>query len=223
VDTHAIRPLLTRLHHYLQITLLHLTSYIIMKHLIQLVCLLLIMSISTSVKAQDADKLYKEGKALYDKKAYKEAVPKLQAAANKGHKKAQYRLGRCYDKGNGVAEDEAKAYAWYAKSAAQNYHKAQYQLGRCYKKGKGVAKDHKKAVRYFLLSARQDNADAQLALAKCYLKGKGVEEDHKKAKQWAVKAVKNEEDGAEIIAELRKDAAAGDEDAKKILTLTGLK
>lgn len=194
-----------------------------MKRLIQLVCLLLLLSVSTTLQAQDADKLYKEGKALYDKKAYKEALPKLQAAANKGHKKAQYRLGRCYDKGNGVAEDEAKAFALYSKSAAQGYAKAQYQLGRCYKKGKGVAKDHKKAVRYFLLAARQDNADAQLALAKAYLKGKGVEADRAKAKQWVIKAIKNEEDGADILAELRKDAAAGDEDAKTLLSLAGKK
>ena len=78
-----------------------------MKRLIYL-CILLMCSISIS--AQSADKLYDEGKKLYDQEQYKEAVPKLQAAADKGHKKAQYRLGRCYDKGYGVKENDQKAF-----------------------------------------------------------------------------------------------------------------
>ena len=67
--------------------------------------------------AQSAEKLYQQGKALYDAKKYVEAVPKLQAAAEKGHKKAQYRLGYCYDKGRGVKEDDKKAFSWYSKRA----------------------------------------------------------------------------------------------------------
>ena len=85
--------------------------------------------------AQSAEKLYTEGKALYDAKNYTKAIEKLKVAAEKGHKKAQYRLGFCYDKGKGVKEDDAKAFQWYSKSAAQGYAKAQYQLGQCYKNG----------------------------------------------------------------------------------------
>ena len=60
--------------------------------------------------AQSAEKLYTEGKALYDAKNYTKAIEKLKVAAEKGHKKAQYRLGFCYDKGKGVKEDDAKAF-----------------------------------------------------------------------------------------------------------------
>ena len=171
--------------------------------------------------AQNADKLYKEGKELYDAKNYTAAVPKLKAAAEKGHKKAQYRLGRCYDKGHGVEENDAQAFKWYFKSAAQDYAKAQYAVGKCYKDGKGVEKDRKKAVDYFAKAAKQDNADGQFALGKSYLKGKGVTADEKKAKSWLTKAVSNPKDGADILAKVRKDAAAGDEDAKRILKLIG--
>ena len=177
----------------------------------------------TAVGAQTTEKLYDEGKALYDAKKYTQALPKLKAAAEKGHKKAQYRMGRCYDKGNGVKEDDKQAVAWYAKSAAQGYAKAQYQLGKCYKNGEGVAKDVKKAFEYFSLAAKQDNGDAQLALGKCYLKGRGVAVDKAKAKSYFLKAVKNEKDGKQIIQELRKDAADGDDDAKLILQMTGVK
>ena len=61
--------------------------------------LALMLLVGLGANAQSADKLYEEGKKLYDQELYKEAVPKLQAAADKGHRKAQYRLGRCYDKG----------------------------------------------------------------------------------------------------------------------------
>lgn len=179
------------------------------------------LMVFATVSAQKADKLYEEGKALYDAKNYSAAVPKLKAAAEKGHKKAQYRLGLCYDKGKGVEENDAKAVEWYSKAAAQDYAKAQYQLGKCYKNGEGVAKDRKKATALFAKSARQENADAQYQLGKSYLKGKGIEADQKKAKNWLQKAVNNPKGGAKILEELRKDAANGDEDAKNILSLLG--
>jgi len=186
-----------------------------MKHLLTLLSFFICMTAG----AQNADKLYKEGKALYDAEKYTEALPLLRAAAEKGHKKAQYRIGRCYDKGYGVEEDNTLAFQWYAKSAAQDYHKAQYHLGRCYYKGKGTAKDRDKAVVWFRKAAAQDNADAQLALGKCYLKGNGVPADKKKATAWVKKAVKNPDGGDEVLEELRRDAADGDEDAKALLAL----
>ena len=133
--------------------------------------------------AQNADKLYQDGKALYDAKKYTAAFQKLKPAAEKGHKKAQYRLARCYAKGHGVTENDAVAFQWYSKSAAQGYAKAQYRLGRC------------------------------------YLKGNGVAANQAKAREWLVKAVRNGKKGGEILVELRKDAASGDEDAKTILNL----
>lgn len=184
-------------------------------------CVVMALLVCVTIGAQSADKLYKEGKELYDAKKYTAAVPKLKAAAEKGHKKAQYRLGRCYDKGHGVAENEALAFQWYSKSAAQDYAKAQYAIGKCYKDGKGVEKDRKKAVDYFMKAAKQDNADGQYALGKSYLKGKGIAADEKKAKSWLTKAVNNPKDGAEVLAKIRKDAADGDEDAKRILKLIG--
>ncbi|MCR5131763.1 MAG: sel1 repeat family protein [Prevotella sp.] len=190
-----------------------------MKGLLTTILLLL----CTAVGAQNAEKLYTEGKALYDAKNYTQAFPKLKAAAEKGHKKAQYRLGRCYDKGNGVAEDDKQAFIWYSKAAAQGNAKAQYQVGKCYKNGEGVAKDQAKAFQYFSKAAKQGNGDAQLALGKCYLKGKGTKVDKVKAKAWFQKAVKNEKDGKEVQDHLRKELADGDEDAKVIMKMVGMK
>ena len=115
----------------------------------KILIMLFALTVCMAVGAQNADKLYKEGKALYDAKKYTEAFPKLKTAAEKGHKKAQYRLGRCYDKGRGTAKNTTLAFQWYSKSAAQGHAKAQYRLGKCYMKGKGTPADQKKAVYWF--------------------------------------------------------------------------
>ena len=185
--------------------------------------MMLLTVVSLTAWAQSADKLYDEGKKLYDAKNYTAALPKLKAAAEKGHKKAQYRLGRCYDKGNGVAEDDQTAAQWYEKSAAQGYAKAQYQLGKCYKDGEGVAKDKKKAFDLFMKAAKQENADGEYAVGKAYFKGKGVTADKAQAKKWLRRAVSNEKGGGKVLADLRKDAADGEEDAKAMLLLIGKK
>jgi hypothetical protein len=101
--------------------------------------------VSMTAGAQNADDLYTEGKALYDAKDYVAALAKLKPAAQKGHKKAQYRVGRCYDKGHGVEENNGEALKWYQKSADQGYYKAEYQMARAYIKGKGVTPNEKKA------------------------------------------------------------------------------
>lgn len=189
-----------------------------MKHIITI---LFALAVGMTASAQSADKLYKEAKALYDAKNYTAAVPKLKAAADKGHKKAQYRLGRCYDKGRGVTEDDAQAFKWYQKSAVQGYAKAQYQLGKSYKNGEGTAKDRRQAFVWFEKAARQGNADAELQLGKAYLKGKGVTADTKKAKSWLTKAIANPKGGDKILSKLRREASEGDENAKAILGIVG--
>ena len=187
----------------------------------KLLMVLLMAVIGTSASAQSADKLYEEGKKLYDAKNYTAAFPKLKAAAEKGHKKAQYRMGRCYDKGHAVEENDKTAFEWYLKSAKQGFAKAQYQVGKSYKNGEGIGKDRKVAVEWFMKAAKQDNADAQLALGKAYLKGKGIAADEAKAKSWLKRAVNHEDDGKQILKELREEAAAGDVDAVNILKLVG--
>ena len=49
----------------------------------RLIMMLLTVVVSLSALAQSADKLYEEGKKLYDDKNYTAAFPKLKAAAEK--------------------------------------------------------------------------------------------------------------------------------------------
>ena len=121
-----------------------------------------LLMLSIVVRAQSTDALYNEGKKLYDAKKYDLAIKKLLPAAQKGHKKAQYHMGRCYDKGHGVAENNQTAYEWYLKAAQQGHAKSQYQVGKCYLKGKGVAKDTAKAKTWLLKAIKNPKGGAKV-------------------------------------------------------------
>ena len=47
-------------------------------------------------------------------------------AANQGYAKAQYYLGKAYDKGEGVAKNDSEAMKWYQKTVKNNYPQAAY-------------------------------------------------------------------------------------------------
>ena len=57
-------------------------------------------------------------------------------------------------------------------------------------------------------------------LGKCYLKGKGVTANADEARKWIKRAVNDPKNGPDILKDLRKAKADGEE-AAKILTLIG--
>ena len=77
-------------------------------------------------------KEYNIGYKMYCSKQYKEAIPHLQYAAEKGHVEAQFLIGDCYDNGYGIAEDVDKAMEWYERAGNQGHAEAQYRLGMMY-------------------------------------------------------------------------------------------
>lgn len=147
-----------------------------MKHLL---LTLMALTVCLTVSAQKTDKVYEEAKALYEAKNYEAAVPKLKIAAEKGKKGAQYRLARCYDKGRGVAENNALAIKWYQKAAAQGYAKAQYQLGKAYMKGKKGLKTDQKKAKSLLTKALKDEKHGDKLLKKLRQDAKEGDEDAK--------------------------------------------
>ena len=155
-----------------------------MKRLLLTIMMVALAVVASNAQSEDeAKQLYEEGKALYDAENYTAAVPKLRASADMGYKKAQYRLGRCYDKGYGVTENNDEAVKWYRKAADQGYYKAEYQMARA------------------------------------YIKGKSVPASNSKAKEWVLKAIGGKKHGAEMLQEIKADAAAGDKTDKKLLKL----
>ncbi|MFQ9858028.1 MAG: tetratricopeptide repeat protein [Ruminococcus callidus] len=63
---------------------------------------------------------------LYAALSYNEAAVKWYTkAAEQECPEAQYELGKCYETGDGVGEDKAKAAELYRKAAVQGYAEAQ--------------------------------------------------------------------------------------------------
>ena len=58
-----------------------------------------------------------------------------------GNAKAQYGLGKCYFRGEGLQRNYSAAVVWFRRAAEQGLADAQNDLGVMYADGKGVPKD----------------------------------------------------------------------------------
>lgn len=124
----------------------------------------------------------------------------LQYAAEGGHPIAQWKLGRMYADGNGVVQDDLRAFEYFSRIA--NAHaedspsapqaavvaNAFVALGRYYLAGipnSKVKPDSDRAREMFSYAASYfGNADAQYDLARLYLKGIGAPRDSKYGARW---------------------------------------
>ncbi|MEI8248806.1 MAG: tetratricopeptide repeat protein, partial [Lentisphaerota bacterium] len=74
-------------------------------------------------------------------------IPKLYQDAKQGNADAQYNLGLCLKKGDGVEKNLVEAVKWFRKAAVQGHAQGQLNLGVCLKKGDGVEKNLVEAVK----------------------------------------------------------------------------
>ncbi|MDP2193056.1 MAG: tetratricopeptide repeat protein, partial [Alphaproteobacteria bacterium] len=103
---------------------------------------------------------------------------------------AHYYLGCCYDKGNGVSQDLAKAAQEFAIAANQGHPFSQFNLADCYYTGKGVDKDFARAAELFAKAADSGLREAYHMLGCIYYQGGyGVTKDLSRAAQEFKKAV----------------------------------
>ena len=141
--------------------------------------------------------------------ALKKAVPpttaetsltSLQYAAEGGHPVAQWKLGRMYANGDGVTQDDLRAFEYFSRIA--NAHaedspsapqaaivaNAFVALGRYYLSGipnSKIKSDPERAREMFSYAASYfGNADAQYDLARMYLKGAGSRDDFRYGARW---------------------------------------
>ena len=119
---------------------------------------------------------------------YAGAVYWWRKAAEQGYANAQFNLGLCYDRGNGVTQDVAEAVEWWRKAAEQGNANAQFSIGYCYAQGNGVTQDFAEAAKWFRKAAEQGDANAQFNLGYCYGQGYGVTQDYAEAVKWYRKA-----------------------------------
>jgi len=100
----------------------------------------------------------------------------------------QFKLGKMYDKGEGVPRDQALALSWYRKAAEQGYPAAQLLLGIIYDQAIGVPQDYSLALLWYRKAAEQGYAKAQYNLAAMFDAGLGTPQDYQLAADWYLKA-----------------------------------
>lgn len=161
---------------------------------------------------------------------------RLKALAEKGDPAAQYNLGLCYFRGEGVTKDMVESVKWYRKAADQDHADALNYLGLCYSQGYGVAKDEVEAVKWWRKAADQGYASAQSNLGYYYSKNFNVPEDQIESVKWFRKAADQGDsdamnrlglccilgigvpkDEVEAVKWYRKSAELGDADAQSNL------
>ena len=62
-------------------------------------------------------KSYEDGMRAYAEQDYPAAMESFAFAAERGHTKAQFQLGKCYYEGTGVEKDDAKAIEWLRRAS----------------------------------------------------------------------------------------------------------
>jgi TPR repeat protein len=128
------------------------------------------------------------------------AVTSLQYAAENGHALAQWKLGRMYADGDGVAHNDLRAFEYFRRivdshgDEAANQPQARFvanafvALGHYYRDGipnSPVKPDLNRARDMFAYAASFfGDPDAQFHLGRLYLKGEGVQRDSKQAVRW---------------------------------------
>lgn len=125
-----------------------------------------------------------DGIAAFHEKAYAKAAELWLPLAEKGDAAAQYFIGTLYVEGNGVEQNDAKAFMWFQRAANQGHAAAQYNLGASYAEGTGVAKSDVDAAKWFQRAANQGMVFAQLNLGLLYAAGNGVPQDNVEALKW---------------------------------------
>jgi uncharacterized protein len=128
------------------------------------------------------------------------AVVSLEYAAENGHTLAQWKLGRMYAEGDGVAHDDLKAFEYFRHIAdnhaddspdtpqARFVANAFVALGHYYLDGipnTEVKRDPERAREVFSYAASYfRDPDAQYYLARLYLDGVGTQQDARQAARW---------------------------------------
>jgi TPR repeat protein len=115
-------------------------------------------------------------------------IPELAQHAESGDAQAQFELGRAYEDGKGVAQDDEQAVQWFRKSADQGNAQAQNALGVMYALGRGVQRDKEEAVRWYKKAAKQGLAEGIYNVAISYYNGEGVEGNLGLAGSWMMAA-----------------------------------
>ncbi len=106
-----------------------------------------------------------------------QAVEWFRSAARSGDARAINMLGRCYERGWGVAANPREAAAYYLKAADRGDVWALFNLGDLYCRGEGVPADNEAAYRLYAAAARKGHVKALNMLGLFHECGRAVPVD----------------------------------------------
>jgi hypothetical protein len=88
----------------------------------------------------------------------------VKRAARAKYVEAQFSLGVCLSRGEGVSANPREAFKWYLRAAKQGHDDAAYNVGLFYEKGSGVQIDLGSAAQWYRTAVALGQADAKRAL-----------------------------------------------------------
>lgn len=121
---------------------------------------------------------------------YADALKWLRAAAGKGFPNSQYTLGKMYQYGLGVKQNDKRAALLFKRSAEQGFARAQYNLAKAYRDGAGVPVNKAQSFALFRKAAEAGYAKAQYKLSTRFAQGRDVERDDVEALKWCLLAAR---------------------------------
>ena len=111
-------------------------------------------------------------------------VAEFRVWAERGEARAQNELGKRYENGRGVGQDNGVAVSWFRRAAEQGYARGQGNLGAMYYNGAGVPRDDEAALTWFRRAAAQGDSRGQNGLGVLYSTGRGLPQDRAEAGRW---------------------------------------
>lgn len=141
----------------------------------------------TSSFGQNAEELNKKSKDYLDKQDFKNAIPLLRQAAEKGNAEAQYNFGVSYQQGIEVPQNDSIANTWFAKAAGQGWKDAQFKLAYSYATGRGIPQEDKQAFYWSIKCAEQQDVECMFNVISCYMVGRGTLKNLDSMLVWATR------------------------------------
>lgn len=134
---------------------------------------------------------------FFDEKSFDEAFKWYEKAATSGLPAALFKLGECYENGEGCETNPVLAAECYEKAAERGLPIAEYRIGRCYENGYGCEQSFSNAFYYYKRSAKKGYSEAIYSKGLCLWHGRGIVGNKKEA----IKLIEKAAEKGSIIAQ----------------------
>ena len=128
-----------------------------------------------------------EARKVYAEKNFKKAFPMFEQLSKDGNIESNYYLGNMYQFGNGIKQNDKKAFEHYTIASSTDNKKnlkSKFCLALIYSKGLGVKQNYKKAFDLLKILDDKNIGVAQSFMGFMYSNGFGKQENQKKAVQY---------------------------------------